>query len=102
MEVILTGEPLPARRAYELGLINRLTPSGGALDEALVLAEKIAANAPLAVQASRDLAAQAFTGDDAQLWAEGFEAFSKNLQTEDAREGPLAFIEKRQPKWKAR
>jgi enoyl-CoA hydratase len=102
MEVILTGEPLPARRAYELGLINRLTPSGGALDEALALAEKIAANAPLAVQASRDLAAQAFTGDDTQLWADGFEAFSKNLQTEDAKEGPLAFIEKRQPKWKAR
>ncbi|MGB8331735.1 MAG: crotonase/enoyl-CoA hydratase family protein [Polyangiales bacterium] len=102
MEVILTGEPLSATRAYELGLINRLVSPDQVLDEAVALAEKIASNAPLAVQASRKLAARAFSGDDATLWREGFEAFQKNLRTEDAKEGPLAFIEKRAPHWKAR
>lgn len=102
MEVILTGEPLPAKRAYELGLINRLTPPDGALAAALELAQKIASNAPLAVQASRNLASRAFAADEAELWADGFRAFAENMQTEDAKEGPLSFIEKRAPRWKAR
>jgi len=102
MEVILTGEPLPATRAYELGLINRLVSPDRVLDEALALAHKIASNAPLAVQASRRLAARAFSADEATLWREGFEAFQSNMQSEDAKEGPLAFIEKRAPSWKAR
>jgi enoyl-CoA hydratase len=102
MEVILTGEPLPAARAYELGLINRLVPLDRVLDEAVALAEKIASNAPLAVQASRALAARAFSADEATLWREGFEAFQRNMQSEDAKEGPQAFIEKRAPSWKAR
>lgn len=102
MEVILTGEPLSAERAYELGMVNRLVPGQEVLDEAMTLARTIASNAPLAVQASRNLAARAFTADDATLWREGFEAFQTNMQTEDAKEGPLAFIEKRAPRWKAR
>jgi len=102
MEVILTGEPLPAARAYELGLINRLVPLDRVLHEAVALAEEIASNAPLAVQASRALAARAFSADEATLWREGFEAFQRNMQSEDAKEGPQAFIEKRAPSWKAR
>jgi len=102
MEVILIGEPLPATRAYELGLINRLVSVDRVLDEAVALADKIASNAPLAVQASLKLAARAFAGDEATLWRDGFEAFQRNLQTEDAKEGPLAFIQKRAPRWKAR
>jgi len=102
MEVILTGEPLPAARAYELGLINRLVPLDRVLHEAVALAEEIASNAPLAVQASRALAARAFSADEATLWREGFEAFQRNMQSEDAKEGPRAFIEKRAPSWKAR
>jgi enoyl-CoA hydratase len=102
MEVILTGEPLPAARAYELGLVNRLVPADRVVEEALGLAEKIASNAPLAVQASRALAARAFSADEATLWSEGFQAFQKIMQTEDAKEGPLAFIQKRAPSWKAR
>lgn len=102
MEVILTGEPLRADRAHQLGLVNRLTDPGQVLDEAISLAQKIAANAPLAVQASRNLAARAFIADEDALWREGFEAFQKNMQTEDAKEGPRAFIEKRAPRWKAR
>lgn len=102
MEVILTGAPLPASRAYELGMVNRVVEPNGVFDEALALAETIASNAPLAVQASRNLAARAFIDDDATLWSDGFRAFQKNIQTEDSREGPRAFIEKRKPEWKAR
>ncbi|MEM7138908.1 MAG: crotonase/enoyl-CoA hydratase family protein [Myxococcota bacterium] len=102
MEVILTGDPLPAPRAYELGMINRLVDADQVLAEALKLAESIAANAPLAVQASRRLAADAFSRDEESLWQDGFDAFAKNLQTEDSKEGPRAFIEKRPPSWKAR
>jgi enoyl-CoA hydratase/carnithine racemase len=102
MEVILTGEPLAAVRAYELGLINRLVSRDRVLDEAVALARTIASNAPLAVQASRALAARAFSADEAMLWRDGFEMFQRNMQSEDAKEGPLAFIEKRAPRWKAR
>ncbi|MGD8825997.1 MAG: enoyl-CoA hydratase-related protein [Myxococcales bacterium] len=102
MEVILTGEPLSAERAYQLGLVNRLAPPTEVRDTALALARQIASNAPLAVQASRNLAARAFAADDTTLWREGFEAFQQNMQTEDAKEGPRAFIEKRAPRWKAR
>lgn len=102
MEVILTGDPLSAARAYELGLVNHLVPTEQVLDRAMSLAKKIASNAPLAVQASRNLAARAFIADDATLWREGFEAFQANMETEDAKEGPRAFVEKRAPRWKAR
>jgi enoyl-CoA hydratase len=102
MEVILTGDPLSAKRAYELGMVNHLVPQDEVLDRAMTLAQTIASNAPLAVQASRNLAARAFAADDATLWREGFEAFQANMQTEDAKEGPRAFIEKRAPRWKAR
>jgi enoyl-CoA hydratase len=102
MEVILTGEPLSAERAYQLGLVNRLADPPNVRDEALSLARQIASNAPLAAQASRNLAARAFAADDATLWREGFVAFQKNMQTEDAKEGPRAFIEKRSPRWLAR
>lgn len=102
MEVILTGEPLSAERAYQLGLVNRLANPAELQDQARSIARKIASNAPLAVQASRNLAARAFTTDEATLWREGFEAFQRNMQSEDAKEGPRAFIEKRAPRWKAR
>lgn len=102
MEMILTGEPVAAERAFQLGLVNRVAPEGGALDAALVLAETIAANAPLAVQASRNLAARAFVDDEETLWQAGFEEFMNVLSSEDAKEGPRAFIEKRAPKWQAK
>ena len=102
MEVILTGEPLTAERAYELGMVNRLVDAERVFDEAIALAEAIAANGPLAVRASRNLVAEAFSADDPTLWTNVFEAFAENLQTEDAKEGPRAFIEKRAPDWRAR
>ncbi len=100
MEVILTGEPMPAERAFQLGMINRLVEPGEALPEALRLAESICANAPLAVWASRKvvLAATSNGADDLQQLTNV--EFGKVLASEDTKEGLTAFIEKRSPNWR--
>jgi enoyl-CoA hydratase len=102
MEAILTGDPITAERAYELGMVNQLVEPGQAVEAALAVAERIAANAPLAVQASRGVALHAATADDDTLWRESLEAFAAMAATEDFQEGPRAFIEKRPPIWKGR
>ncbi|MFF0545910.1 crotonase/enoyl-CoA hydratase family protein [Nocardia thailandica] len=104
MELILTGEPLTAQRALELGLINRVVPAAEVLDAALALAGRIAANAPLAVQASKRVALGIVDGvqpDDA-AWELSNREIATVAGSEDVREGTLAFIEKRKPEWKAR
>ena len=102
MEAILTGEPIPAKRAYDLGLVSRLTPAGEALAEAERLAEQITACAPLAVWESRGVVLAAFTSDDDELIEMTNTAFGTVLSSEDTKEGLEAFIEKRQPNWKGR
>jgi enoyl-CoA hydratase len=99
MEVALTGEPLSAERAYEVGLVNRLVDEGQAVKEAVALAERICANAPLAVQESRRIVLAAHTEDDETLWRRSFEGMARMMTTEDFAEGPRAFIEKRAPNW---
>ena len=103
MEVILTGDPLPAERAHALGLVNELVEPGQAVAAALALAERIAANAPVAVWESRKVVLMADAGaPDDELWNESGAAFGRVAQTEDFAEGPRAFIEKRPPAWKGR
>ena len=102
MEMILTGDPIDAERACQLGLINRVVPTDSLMDEALALAGRITVNAPLAVQASRAVARRALTEDDETLWQASSEAMKAIYQTEDFKEGPRAFVEKRAPVWKAR
>ena len=102
MEVALTGDPIPAERAFQLGLVNELVEPGQALAAALSLAERICANAPLAVRESRQIVLAAQTGDDATLWRMTEQAFGRIVRTEDFGEGPRAFIEKRPPVWKGR
>jgi enoyl-CoA hydratase len=102
LEVILTGEPLPAQRAYDLGLVNRLVEPGKALEAATTLAEQICAAAPLAVWASRKVVLASDTADDETLIRMTNEAFAGILGSEDTKEGLTAFIEKRPPNWQAK
>ncbi len=102
LETILTGEPLQAQRAYELGLVTRLVEPGQALAEATKLAEQICAAAPLAVRASRKVVLAAAYEDEETLKKMTNAAFAEILGSEDTKEGLTAFIEKRPPKWQAR
>jgi len=102
MEAILTGEPLSAQRAYELGLVNRLVEPGQAVEEATRLAEQICAAAPLAVRASRKVVLAAAYEDDETLKTMTTDSFAGILSSEDTKEGLTAFIEKRAPNWKGK
>ncbi|BBX62976.1 enoyl-CoA hydratase [Mycobacterium saskatchewanense] len=105
LELLMTGEPLSAPDALRWGLINQVVEDGSALDAALALAGRVTVNAPLSVQASKRIA---YGVDDGVITADepGWERTVHEMRTlmrsEDAREGPLAFAEKREPVWKAR
>jgi len=102
MELALTGDPILAERAFELGLVNRLAEPGGAVEVALGLAAEISANAPLALIASKRILQEQGDWSAAEMWeAQG--AISEPVFTsEDAREGATAFAEKRPPVWRGR
>ena len=105
LEIMLTGEPVTPARAYELGLINRVAPAGTALDVALALAESIAGNAPLSVEQSKRVAHTTYAmGSDwePEVWQVNADASTVVFTSKDAREGPRAFAEKRQPQWQGR
>ncbi len=101
MEMILTGDPISAERAAEFGLVNRLCEPGQAVESALELADEINVNAPLAVRASKRLATESPALDDGEAMKRAGEAMAGLAGTSDFAEGPLAFIEKRPPRWTA-
>ena len=105
MELLLTGEPLTARDALAWGLINQVVTQGSVLDAALALASRVTVNAPLSVQASKRIALGVddgvITGDEPG-WERTVREMRTLMRSEDAKEGPLAFAEKREPVWKAR
>lgn len=100
LEMLLTGDPIPAERAYNLGFVNRLCEPGKTMDEALKLANQITVNAPLAVRLSLQIVNESMQmlteNEQRKLSDAALPALSK---TDDFKEGPLAFIEKRPPKW---
>lgn len=104
-EIALTGRPVSAARAYELGLVNTVAPTGTALAVALDLAETIAANAPVAVQQSKRVmheCAAANTGWAQEDWELNRNAARIVMTSEDAKEGPRAFAARRTPQWAGR
>jgi crotonobetainyl-CoA hydratase len=100
-EAVFTGEPLSPETALRWGLVNEVVPAGEVLERALGLAEKIGANAPLAVRASKRIMMRAASGSDweAPMWEMNQAEFQSVHASRDAHEGAVAFAEKRAAEW---
>jgi len=99
IELILTAGRLGAREAHQLGLVNHVVPASELTQTAKGLAKRICANAPIAVRESLAIARSAHELSEKDAWARSMEARTRVMQTSDAKEGPLAFAEKREPRW---
>jgi enoyl-CoA hydratase len=102
MEMALTGDPVSAEFLHAHGLVNRVTETGGALDEAHRLARRIVANAPLSITASKRVIREQRDWPTGESFARQDEITVSVLASEDAREGARAFTEKREPRWSGR
>lgn len=102
MELALTGDMITATRAYEIGLVNRLTEDGQALDAALDLAARIAENGPLAVLATKRVIKEHGQWPEAERFARQRQIIDPVFASQDAQEGARAFAEKRRPDWRGR
>jgi len=102
MEMALTADPITAEQAFDHGLVTRLAEPGQAVDVALALAERIARNAPLAVAASKRLIRASLGCTEEEFWAMQLPHIPGVFESDDAREGPRAFAEKRAPVWSGR
>jgi enoyl-CoA hydratase len=100
MELALTGDHYPASRLYELGLVNRVTEPGAALEGALELARKVAANAPLALAATKKVIIESQDWSREEMFAKQSAIVNPVFGSKDAMEGAAAFAEKRAPQWK--
>ena len=100
MELLLIGEPIGAQRAAEMGLVNRVVPPGTALAAALDLAELVARNGPLAVAASKQIAVGSREWPPADSWERQRRIVAAVGGSADAKEGAVAFVEKRAPVWR--
>ena len=98
MELALTGDFISAQRAYEMGFVNRVT-DGAAIDAALELAAKVAANGPLALIATKRVINERSDWNSAEMWKKQSEICAPVFSSKDSREGALAFAEKRKPNW---
>ncbi len=102
MELLLTADMVNAERARQMGLLNQVVPAQQLMDTAYDYAERIAANAPLAVFATKQSAVEGLTLDLESAYDNETRHSDRVFATEDAKEGPRAFAEKRPPRWQAR
>jgi enoyl-CoA hydratase len=100
MEFLLTAEKFPAQRALELGLLNEIVPEDQLLEKAYNWARRITSNAPLAVQATKESVVRGLKETMRDAYKIESELSNKVFSSEDAKEGPRAFAEKRKPEWK--
>jgi enoyl-CoA hydratase len=100
MEIALTGEHFPASRLEQAGLVNRLVPAGQALDAAKELAGRVALGGPLALAATKRVIVESADWPAAEAFQRQSEIIAPVFMSADAREGAMAFAEKRSPVWK--
>ncbi|MCU1428350.1 MAG: enoyl-CoA hydratase/carnithine racemase [Actinomycetia bacterium] len=100
LELAMTGDPIDAARALQLGLVNRVVPRAAVVGDAIALAERIAENSPIAVRLSRQLVREAAEMSEADGWKRTAELAVQVFQSGDSIEGATAFAEKRKPVWK--
>jgi enoyl-CoA hydratase/carnithine racemase len=100
MEILMTGEPISAQRAYEIGLVNRVVEANELLPSALALARQIADNAPLTVAAAKELVYLSTEMGRSAAMRAAQHVFERVYRSADAIEGPAAFRDKRKPRWK--
>ena len=103
MWLVLTGEPVSAEEARRMGLVNRVVPGDQLMTTARALAQTLLLNAPLSLQASKQVMLQSLSEPDLdRAMRRRYEAAERMLASDDAREGPLAFAQKRRPVWQGR
>ncbi len=102
MEMAISGDPISAEEAHQYGLVSRITAAGEALSGAIELAESVAANAPLSVKASKQLIWAAVNQSEEAFWEAQKPHMATVFASEDAKEGPAAFAQKRKPNWSGR
>ena len=99
MEMAITADPITAEEAFQYGLVVRLAEPGAAVTTAMELAERVARNAPLAVAASKQLVAKAPGATEDEFWELLKQHYASVFGSNDSKEGPRAFAEKRPPEW---
>ena len=102
LELVFTAQPVTAQRAYDMGFLNKVVPADQLMPEALALANQIAENAPLAVQYFKELAYRGLNMSTQDISSLTYHMYDQLLTTEDSKEGPRAFAEKRKPRWQGR
>lgn len=100
MEILLTGRPIDAKRAYDVGLVNRVVPLDRVMPVAMELAEQICENGPLAVRTAKEIAVRAWNHEPAFILENAL--FARVQRSEDAQEGPRAYAERRKPRFRGR